>query len=189
LTRVGRAFQENPSWEALFGDIIYVDRKGDEIFRREETRFDYDMLRFGVSHVIHPTFFVRKVLHERFGLYRSNEFVNCGDFDFMMTLGKAKCRIGHIPEYLAKFRYHEYGQSSDLRVMKNMARESERIMREHGNPGGLQGTLMKQFYRFKRQGLKLMIRGKCDLVPGSWKLKRFMREATQFTSNSRAPKA
>src|SRR6188472_1896098 len=46
LDKVGRAFAENSDWDGLFGDIVYVDGKGDEIYRREEAVFDYDVLRF-----------------------------------------------------------------------------------------------------------------------------------------------
>src|SRR5687767_4604996 len=36
LKLVADAFQSHSDWDALFSDIIYVDGKGQEIFRREE---------------------------------------------------------------------------------------------------------------------------------------------------------
>src|SRR5260370_40693855 len=60
LGKVAEAFAKNPEWHALFGDVVYVDGKSQEIFRREEARYDYDVLRFGnVCYVIHPTLFVK----------------------------------------------------------------------------------------------------------------------------------
>ena len=47
LRKVAEAFQAHPDWDGLFGDIVYVDGKGREIYRREEALFDYDVLRFG----------------------------------------------------------------------------------------------------------------------------------------------
>lgn len=36
LTKVAQALTVHPDWDALFGDIIFVDGNGVEIFRREE---------------------------------------------------------------------------------------------------------------------------------------------------------
>src|SRR2546428_6381919 len=36
LRRVADAFAGHPGWDALFGDIVYVNGDGREIFRREE---------------------------------------------------------------------------------------------------------------------------------------------------------
>ncbi len=184
LTKVGEAFAAHPDWDGLFGDIVYVDGQGREIFRRVEAKFDYNVLRFGgVCYVMHPTLFVKKSLHDRLGLYRHKEFLNCCDFDFILQMGRAGCRIGHLPELLVNYRYHEHGQSADLRVTRNMAKEASRIRKEHGVPDGIAGQLMRIYYRGKRQLQKVRYRGRCDLVPGSWLLKKHMREKTSFSSN------
>jgi glycosyltransferase involved in cell wall biosynthesis len=36
LRKVAAAFVSHPEWEALFGDFIFVDDEGREIYRREE---------------------------------------------------------------------------------------------------------------------------------------------------------
>ena len=60
LREVAAAFTQHPAWDALFGDVVYVDGESREIFRREEARYDYDVLRFGgVCYVVHPTLFVK----------------------------------------------------------------------------------------------------------------------------------
>src|SRR6266487_5259453 len=48
LHAVGSAFAANPDWDGLFGDVVYVDGKSKEIFRRQEALWDYDVLRFGI---------------------------------------------------------------------------------------------------------------------------------------------
>jgi glycosyltransferase involved in cell wall biosynthesis len=184
LTAVANAFAEHVDWDALFGDISYVDGAGVEIYRREEATFDYDVLRYsGVCYVIHQTLFVRKHVHDRLGLYRYKTFLNCGDYDFILELGRSKCRVGHVPSLLVNYRYHEHGQSADLRVTRNMAREGAIIRRAHGVPDGARGRLLRVYYRLKRQAQKLGYRGKCDLVPGTWVLRKHMRATTSFTSN------
>ena len=82
------------------------------------------------------------------------------------------------------YRYHTHGQSADLRVTRNMMRETEIIRCEHGNPGGVIGGALKIIYKAKRQAQKLYYRHHCDLIPGSWKLRPHMRENTEFSSNS-----
>ena len=185
LEKVGRAFAEHEDWDGLFGDIVYVDGLGREIYRREEAVFDYDVLRFsGICYVIHQTLFVKKVVHDRLGLYRHKQFLNCCDYDFILSMGRAGCRIGHLRELLINYRYHEHGQSADLRVTRNMAREAAIIRKAHGVPGGVWGKVLRACYRGKRQLQKLRNRGNCDLVSGRWILRKHMRDKTTFSSNS-----
>lgn len=181
---VGRAFVEHPDWDGLFGDIVYVDEQGREIYRREEAVFDYDVLRFSVvCYVIHQTLFLKREVHERVGMYKHKQFLNCCDYDLILELGRAGCRIGHVPSLLINYRYHEHGQSADLRVTRNMRREMAIICQSHGVPGGISGKALRTIYRLKRQCQKLVHRGRCDFIPGTLVLKRHMKEATSFTSN------
>lgn len=183
LRAVGDAFREHSEWDGLFGDIVYVDASGREIYRREEAIFDYDVLRFsGVCYVIHQTLFVKRTVHDTVGLYRYKDFLNSCDYDFILKLGRAKCRIGHVPALLVNYRYHDHGQSADLRVTRNMARESLAIRREHGFPSGWRGQALRTYARIKRQAQKLRYRGKCDLIPGNWILRKHMKAQTNFSS-------
>jgi glycosyltransferase involved in cell wall biosynthesis len=184
LTKVAEAFTENPDWDALFGDVVYVDGESREIFRREEACYDYDVLRFGnVCYVIHPTLFVKKGVYDRLGVYKHEKFLNACDVEFILRLGKKRCRVGHIPQLLANYRMHEHGQSADRRVSRNMQRESLIIRMEHGFPGGIIGKLFEFFARMKRQLQKLFYRRKFDFIPGNWALRKHVRDKTTFSSN------
>jgi glycosyltransferase involved in cell wall biosynthesis len=184
LTNVAAAFKKNPNWDALFGDVVYVDGQSKEIFRREEAIYDYDVLRFGnVCYVIHPTLFVKKRIHDRIGAYRYDKFLNCCDVDFILRLGQSRCQVGHIPELLVNYRFHEHGQSADRRVAENTSREYLTIRRDHGFPTGVTGQLLELFAKAKRQFQKLAYRGKVDVVPGGRFLKKHMREKSTFSSN------
>jgi glycosyltransferase len=184
LRKVAAAFQNNPAWDALFGDVVFVDGAGREIYRREEARYDYKILLYGVDYICHQALFVRMAVYERLGGYRHKEFLNSADYEFKLRLGRAGCRVGHLPELLVDYRYHSRGQSADLRIIRNMIREAVIIRREHGNPGGWRGACLRIVFKAKRQMQKLCLRRKCDLIPGTWRLKSHLRDKTQFSSNA-----
>ena len=184
LRAVGGAFAAHPDWDGLFGDVVFVDGSGNEIYRREEAVFDYDVLRYsGVCYVLHPTLFVKKSVYLKLGAFRHELLKNSADYDFMLRLGREGCRIGHVPELLVDYRWHQQGQSADIRIQQNMLRESTMVRQEHGAPDGWRGKVMRVISRGRRQFQKLRYRGKCDLVPGNWTLRRHMHEKTTFSSN------
>ncbi len=183
LTEVARAFEKHADWDGLFGDIVYVDGEGREIFRREEAMFDPQIIRYGHNVVNHQTLFLKKEVYLRLGGYRYKEFKNCCDYEYVMRLIRGRCRIGHLPVYIVNYRYHDHGQSADIRVRANMARESALIRKEYHVPGGWIGKALGVYARLKRQAEKLVLRGKCDLLPGNLLLKKHLRQKTSFSSN------
>ena len=182
LAKVAGALNRNPDWDAFFGDVVYVDSQGQEIYRREEACYSYTALRCWRNYVNHQTLFVRKSVYNRIGVYKHKEFLNTCDYEFTLRLGREKCRVGHIREYLVDFRYHDHGQSADLRVTRNMALETEKVRSQYGISPQLSG-LLSVYGRALRQIQKLVYRGKCDLIPGHWLLKKHMRAKTDFSSN------
>ena len=183
LKKIGSTLAAHPEWDGVFGDMIFVDDNGKEIFRREEAYWDPQIVRLGFGLGQHQTLFVCKKTYDRLGLLRHKDFKNCCDFEFLMRMAHAKCKIGHVHDYVVLYRYHQHGQSADKRVLENMKLESAQIRREYGLPGGVAGKLLAQYARLKRQVEKLFILGKCDLIPGKWHLRKHMREKTEFSSN------
>jgi glycosyltransferase involved in cell wall biosynthesis len=183
LAKVAAALAAHPDWDALFGDIIFVDGEGREIFRREEACWDPQIVRFGFGVANHQAVFVRKRTYDRLGLLRHKDYKNCCDYEFFMRLAANKCRVGHIRDYVVRYRYHQFGQSADERIVANMARETAVIRSEYGVPGGVMGKLLFQYARLKRQVEKLVILRKVDLIPGRALLGRHMKEKTTFSSN------
>jgi glycosyltransferase involved in cell wall biosynthesis len=180
---VSSAYAAHPEWDASFGDVVYVDGRGREIYRREEAVYDYNVLRYWEDYICHHTLFVRKPVYERLGGYRHKDFKNACDYEFILRLGREGCRVGHVPALLVDYRFHEMGQSADVRIMRNMQRESLLVRKEHGVPGGAWGRVLSNCYRAKRQFQKLLHRGKCDLIPGRWLLRKHMHERGRFSSN------
>jgi glycosyltransferase involved in cell wall biosynthesis len=183
LAAVKKALLANPEWDGVFGDVVFVDAAGKEIYRREEACFDYDILRFSLGYVIHPTFFLSKEVYLKVGGLDYKRLKNCADYELALKAGRAGAKIGHVPELLVDYRFHPNGQSADLRIQRNMRFESALIMREHGKPTGLMGQIQSGLHKIKRQGQKLFLRGKVDLLPGSLSLRKHMRERCDFSSN------
>jgi hypothetical protein len=183
LQLVGEALAQHPAWDGLFGDIVYVDEHGDEIFRREEACWDPQIIRCGFGLAHHQAMFLRKAIYERLGSYRYREFKGTCDLEYLYRLVRARAKIGHIPVLLVNFRFHPHGQSADERIIANMARESELIRAEYGIPGGWRGRLLMSYGRIKRQAEKLLLRGKCDFIPGNFLLRRHIRPKGEFSSN------
>lgn len=183
LRKVAEAFGKHPDWDGLFGDVVFVDGDGREIFRRKEATFDAQVIRFAMNMVNHQALFIKKEVYLRLGGYRYREFKNCCDYEYVMRLVKAGCRIGHIPVFVVKYRYHEHGQSADVRVRANMAREFALIQDEYGVPRGPIRKALRFYARLKRQAVKLLLRGSFDVIPGEVLLKRHLRAKTSFSSN------
>lgn len=166
LAGVANAFREHPEWDASFGDAVYVDGEGQEIYRREEAVYDYNVLRYWNDYICHQTLFVRKSVYERIGGYSLQDLKYCCDFEFILRLGREGCTVGHVRAYLVNFRFHAGGMSGDSELDRKMRLEALRIREKYGFPGGAWGSILANSYRAKRQLQKLRFRGTCDLISG-----------------------
>jgi glycosyltransferase involved in cell wall biosynthesis len=177
------AFSTHSDWDAVFGDVVFVDDEGRKIYQRQEAAYDFGVLLYGLDYICHQALFVRKKVYEKIGGYRHKDFRNSADYEFKLRLGHSGCRVGHVPALLVNYRYHGHGQSADMRIIRNMKLETVNIRREYGNAGGWRGKCLQVLYKLKRQAQKIAVRHTCDLVPGTWHLKSHLREQTEFSSN------
>jgi glycosyltransferase involved in cell wall biosynthesis len=183
LQEVAKALSKNHGWDGLFGDLIYMDGQGKKICTHRDAVFDYDVLRYYGCYVVHPTLFLKKSVYLELGGFRYKEFLHLCDFDLLLRLGREKYKIGHIRKYLANYRFHDGGQSADMRVRRNSKREADILRKEHGCPGGIYGKLMHSYGRLRRQFQKFVRRGQMDLIPGSFFINRHLKARTNFSSN------
>src|SRR5205823_1249630 len=91
--KIIQAFEEHPDWDALFGDVLFVDGQGRKIYQREEAVYDYKVLLYGLDYICHQTLFVRKEVYSRLGGYRHKDFRNSADYEFKLRLGRGGCRV------------------------------------------------------------------------------------------------
>lgn len=184
LPQVTRALRDHPSWDGLFGDVVYIDAAGRTIMRRREAAFDYQVLRYGLCYVVHPTFFMRRQVLDQLGGYRADAFPLCADYDLFLRVARGGFCIGHLPAYLADFRVHGHGHTADRRVQRRMSEEARRLHREHGRPDGLIGSLLGAYAHVRRQTQKLVLRRSLDLIPGKLILRKHMLDRAAIASKA-----
>ena len=104
LSRVLQAF-EDPSIDACYGDLVYVDRTDiNRNIRYWRAGFPDPGKFYHGWMPPHPTFFVRRVLYEQYGLFRT-ELGTAADYELMLRfLLKYKIKTAYIPQTLVHMR-------------------------------------------------------------------------------------
>ena len=141
LKTVAECF-ERQSIDSCYGDLLYVDKDNTERTIRYWRSGDFspNLLRKGWMPP-HPTFFVRREVYEKCGVFDTS-FKIAADYELMMRfLGRYGISTCYIPEVLIKMRM---GGASNRSISNILLKSSEdlRIMRMH-NLGGLPTLLRK----------------------------------------------
>jgi glycosyltransferase involved in cell wall biosynthesis len=98
LARIATAFKEDPSLEAVYGDLVYVFKaKPEKILRYWKSQpFSSGLFKKGWMPP-HPTFYVRRDVYDRLGLFDLG-FKLASDFELTMRfleVGRIKTRYIH----------------------------------------------------------------------------------------------
>lgn len=96
---------DDPDIEACFGDLVYVDdRNTDKVIRFWRSgHFNVKKFYWGWMPP-HPTFFVRRSVYERYGLFNL-ELGSAADYEIMLRfLLKHQVKVAYIPEVLVHMR-------------------------------------------------------------------------------------
>jgi len=101
LKLISEAFDKNT--DCVFGDLIYTDQN-DNIKRFwKGSNFKQGAFQLGWMPA-HPTFYCRRVIYEKLGLFDTN-FKIAGDFELMLRfLEKHKIRFKYIPRKLVNMK-------------------------------------------------------------------------------------
>jgi glycosyltransferase len=139
LSRVAAAFAD-PGVDAVYGDLVYVDRNDPDQVIRYWRAGEFSRERLGWGWMPpHPTFYVRRSVYERLGAFDISYRI-AADYDCMLRfLGPGGLRVAYIPEVLVKMRL---GGASN-RTLRNIVQKSSedlRALRSNG-VGGI-GTLI-----------------------------------------------
>ncbi len=131
LARVARVFTD-PDVDACYGDLIYVDRnKLDKIIRYWISREYRDGLFERGWLPAHPTFFVRREIYEKHGLFDLDYRIQ-SDFELTMRfLAVHKVKSVYIPEILVRMRMGGITNNSAMSFIKGNL-ESYRACKSHG---------------------------------------------------------
>lgn len=99
------AFMQKNCLEAVYGDLVYIDRQDSKKVVRYWKPGEYKIGAFYRGWVPpHPTFFCRKEVFEKFG-YFNDSFQIAADFELMLRfIEKHKIHVGYLPRVIVKMR-------------------------------------------------------------------------------------
>lgn len=132
LERVAKEFKDDPELEALYGDIHFV--KGEDLHTctryYSSSYFRPWLLRFGFMPA-HPSFYVRKEVYQRYGLYNL-QYRTSSDFDMMVRLfGVNKIKAKYIPMDFVTMR--EGGESTaGIEAKRRVNKDIVNSLKSHG---------------------------------------------------------
>lgn len=118
LKKVADVFTD-PSVDVCYADLVYVDKYDlNKVFRYWKSRDYQDGLFSKGWAPPHPTFFVRRRVYEKYGVF-DLEYKLAADFELMVRfLGKYKIPSAYIPNVLVKMRLGGATNRSVLNVVK-----------------------------------------------------------------------
>ncbi len=136
--------------DSTYGDLIYVDRKDtSKIFRYwKSENFNYRRFKKGWMPP-HPTFFVKKKIYEKYGLYNTN-FQFAADYELMLRfLYKHKISTAYLPEVIVKMRL---GGKSNVSIWNRMRanREDRQAWKINDLKPGAFTLLLKPLLKWKQ---------------------------------------
>lgn len=104
LESVAQVF-EDPSVDSCYGDLEYVERENTDKVVRKWVSGQYDHKNWYRGWMPpHPTFFVRRTVYEKYGLYRL-DMGTAGDYELILRfLFKHQISTRYIPRVLVKMR-------------------------------------------------------------------------------------
>lgn len=143
LEIVNAKFSENPSLDAVYGDLQYVDRENPEKIIRNWISGAYDITNFEKGWMPpHPTLFIRKDCFTKFGNYNLS-YKSAADYDLILRfLYKNKINVAYIPEVLVKMRVGGLSNKS-LKNRINANKEDRLALKLNGVPNPLLVSVLK----------------------------------------------
>lgn len=125
IESIVNTFREKKT-DSVFGDLHYVDKNNTDKVMRYWKTSNFRPGSFAKGwHPPHPSFFVKKEVYEKYGLY-DLELSISADFDLMLRLlEKHQISSVHLPKILVKMRTG--GQSNNN--LKNIITSNKSILR------------------------------------------------------------
>ena len=137
IARVVDELEREPDAVLVYGEALFVDEEGREIFALEPRPFDVEvMVRAAANHVVQPgSLFRRRAWEEAGPLNESGHYL----FDFEFALAVARVgKVVRIPDRLAVYRVHPESKSGGGSLLK--ARDYVRFADEYLARSGLPGA-------------------------------------------------
>lgn len=132
LSHVAAAFEKNPT-DSLYGDLVYVNEEDLTKVVRYYRSATFRPAQFKQGKMPpHPTFFAKRVVYERFGLF-DTQFRICADFDILLRLLLVhKISYQHLPEVMINMRTGGASTSGFFKSTVRINREMLASCRKNG---------------------------------------------------------
>lgn len=129
ITKIVRAFQDS-SADLIYAKGLFVDKKDlSKVKRKYSSKpFDKSSLVFGWI-PLHTTIFVRRIIFEKFGLYKMNYSI-AGDYEISLRWFKNdEIKKKFLDEWVVRMRLGGLSTSAKWQLKKS--KEDLRIIKEH----------------------------------------------------------
>ena len=126
ITKVIEKFDAT-NCDGLYADLVYVDRKNG---KKQVRYFRAGKQKSFLSgwHPPHPTFFVKKDIYKKFGLYNTSLKI-AADFEMMMRLiEKEKIKLSYIDEIIVKMRTGGASNKSLMNIARTYSQNRKSFM-------------------------------------------------------------
>lgn len=119
LSSVASAFNNNPDVQAVYGDLLYVDADdANRIVRVWHSASYTDGLFRTGWHPPHPSFFVRKNIYDKYGIFNT-DFKIAADYELMLRfMHKHSVKTAYIPKVFVKMRVGGASNASLFNIFK-----------------------------------------------------------------------
>lgn len=116
LTHIANTFRKNQS-DCVFGQVAFIDKY--HTIRRTWSKNPYSPLAFFLGwHPAHPTFYVKRTILERFGIFNLN-YPIAADYELMLRLlQKYKISSSYIPHCLVTMHLGGKSNGSVANILK-----------------------------------------------------------------------
>lgn len=105
ITIIADYFKENRAIQAVYANLVYVDRHNTDIIKRiwEAGQFNKQQFLNGWT-LPHPTFFVQKAVYDRYGHYNTTLKI-AADYELILRfLYKFNIKVAYLPITIVKMR-------------------------------------------------------------------------------------
>ena len=135
--------------DGIYGDLHYVHKHNtNKIIRKwESCEFNRSLLKNGWMPA-HPTFFLKKSVYEKHGLFDLNYSIS-SDYDFMLrVLLDETLKFGYLPKIIIKMRVGGISNRNISSIMKKSI-EDYRVLKKN-NVGGYITLIKKNLSKLKQ---------------------------------------
>jgi glycosyltransferase involved in cell wall biosynthesis len=141
VRRVVEELERDPETLLVYGEALFVDERGREIFPLAPRPFDVaTMVRTCANHVVQPgSLFRRRALEVGGPLDEDAHYLF--DFEFALRLWQGGGKVTYVPDRVATYRVHAESKSGGGTLLKarDYVRFADEFLVGSGLPGAAQG--------------------------------------------------